>query len=72
MPKSNNLNYLIGPTFNKVNGLFLLSFEAEDDKTSFSKCYTPSVEKKDFHVLIDGKSFFDVPIKNKEKSHEAK
>ena len=46
MPKSNNLNYLIGPTFNKVNGLFLLSFEAEDDKTSFSKCYTPSVEKK--------------------------
>ena len=31
---------------------------------------TPSVEIKDFNVLIDGKSFFDVPIKNKEETYE--
>ena len=29
--KSYNLNYLIDPRFNKVNRLFVLSFENEDD-----------------------------------------
>ena len=69
--KTNNLNYLIYPTFNKVNKLLVLPFENEDDRTSFSKYYTPSVEMKDFNVLIDGKSFFDVPMKNKEETYEA-
>ena len=36
----------------------------------FFKYYTPSVEIKDFNVLIDGKRFFDVPIKNKEETLE--
>ena len=68
--KTNNLNYLIDPTFNKVNRLFVLSFENEDDRTSYSKYYTPKVEIKYVNVLIDGKSFLDVPIKNKEKTYE--
>ena len=50
--KINNLNYLIDPTFSKVNRLFVFSFENEGDRTSFSKYYTPSVEIKDFNVLI--------------------
>ena len=33
--KNNNLNYLIDPTFTNVNRLFVLSFETEDDRTSF-------------------------------------
>ena len=65
--KTNNLNYLIDPTFNKVNRLFVLSFENEEDRTSFSKYYVPKVEIKDFNVLIDGKRFFDVPVKTKKK-----
>ena len=69
--KSNNLKYLIDPTFSRVNRLFVLSFENEDDRTSFSKYYTPSVEIKDFKVLIDRKTFFDVPIKSKEETYEA-
>ena len=68
--KINILNYLIDRTFNKVNRLFVLSFENEEDKPSFSKYYTPKVEIKEFNVLIDGKSFFDVPVKNKEESYE--
>ena len=32
--KNNNLNYLIDPTFTKVNRLFVLSFENEEDKNS--------------------------------------
>ena len=51
--KTNNLNYLIDPTFNEVNRLFVLSFENEEDRTSFSKYYTPKVETKDFSLLKD-------------------
>ena len=59
--KNNNLNYLVGPTFTKVNRLFVLSFENENDRASFSKYYVPNVQIKYFNVLnvlIDGKSFF--------------
>ena len=65
--KNNNLNYLIDPTFINVNILFVLTFENEDNKTSFSKYYVPKVEIKGFNVLIDGKPFFEIPVKNKEK-----
>ena len=73
--KTNNLNYLIDPRFSKVNKLFVLSFkitedENKDDRTSFSEYYTPTVEIKDFNVLINGKSLFDVIIKNKEETYE--
>ena len=46
--KTNKLNYLIDPTFNKFNRLFVLTFENENDRTSFSKYYTTKVEIKDF------------------------
>ena len=49
-----------------VNRLFVLSFENEDDRTSFSKYYVPKVETKDFNVLTDGKPFFEIPVKNEE------
>ena len=42
--KNNNLNYLIDPTFTKVNRLFVLSFENENDKTSISRYYVPNVQ----------------------------
>ena len=41
--KNNNLNYLIDPTFTKVNRLFVLSFENENGRASFSKHYVPNV-----------------------------
>ena len=52
--------------------LFFLSFKISEDKNkadsrSFSEYYTQSVEMKHFNVSIDGKSFFDVPIKNNKK-----
>ena len=68
--KTNNLNYLIDPTFHKVNRLFALSFENEEDRTFFSRYCTRKVEIKDFNVLIDSKSFIDVPIKNKKETYE--
>ena len=63
--KNDNLNYLIYPTFTNVNRLFVLTFENEYDRTSFSKYYLPKVER-DFNLLIDGKPFFEIPLKNKE------
>ena len=72
--KTNNLNCLIDPTFNKFNRLFVLLCKNEDehinDRFSFSKFFMPNVEIKGFNVFIDGKISFDVPIKNKEESHE--
>ena len=64
--EADNLNYLIGPTFTNVNRLFVLSFQNEDDRTSFSKVLHTNVEIKDFIVLIDSKTLFGTPIKNKE------
>ena len=61
--KNNNLNYLIDPTFTKVNRQFVLSFENENNRTSFLRYYVLNVQIKDFNMLIDGKSFFDTPIK---------
>ena len=63
-------NSLIDPTFTKVNRFFVLSFQNENGRTSFSKYDTPTVEIKDFNVLIDQKIFFDTPIKNKEEAYE--
>ena len=65
-PRNNNLNYLIDPTFTNVNRLFVLSFAITnpgDNRDSFSLCYLPNVEIKDFNVLIDRKHFFDLPVK---------
>ena len=69
--KNNNLNYLIDSTFTNVNELFVLSFENENDRVSFSKYYLPKVEVKDFNALTDGRPFFEIPTKNKEKGYEA-
>ena len=41
-----------------------------DNRDSFSHYYVPNVEIKDFNVLIDGKSFFDLPVKNEEEAYE--
>ena len=52
-PATNNLNFLTDPTFNNVNRLFVLAFPNEEDRSSFSKYYTPTVEIKDYNVFID-------------------
>ena len=73
LPKNKNLNYLIDPTFTNVNRLFVLSFartNAGVNRDSFSYYYVPNVETEDFNFLIDGKSFFGLPVKNEEEIYE--
>ena len=69
-PATNNLNFLTDPTFNNVNTFFVLAFPNEEDRTSFSKYYTPSIEIKGYNVLIDLQPFYDIPIKNKEETYK--
>ena len=72
-PQNNYLNQLIDPTFTNVNRLFVLLFtrsNAGDNRDSFSYYYVPNVEIKDFNVLIDAKSFFDLPVKKGEEAYE--
>ena len=65
------VNPTFDPTFTNVNRLFVLSFENEYDRTSFSKYYLPEVEIKYFNALIDRKPVFEIPVKNKEEAYEA-
>ena len=44
--------------------------DAGDNSDSFSHYYVPNVEIKDCNVLIDGKSCFDLPVKNEEEAYE--
>ena len=72
-PQNNNLNYLIDPTFTNFNRLFVLSLSRNnntDSRYSFSNYYVPKFKVNVFNVLIDGKSFFDLSIKNDEEAYE--
>ena len=64
------LNYLINPSFQGVNRLFVLSFKNESDGTSHSTYYLPKVEIKDYNVMVDGRNLFDQPINSMNKTYE--
>ena len=64
------INYLIDSTFDNVNRLFVLAYENEEDRSSFSKYYTPSVEIKDYHILTDQQPYFELPVRNKKETYE--
>ena len=57
--RNDNLNCFIDPTFINFNRLFVLSFENENERTSYYKYHVPNVEIKDYNVLIDGKDFLN-------------
>ena len=63
---------MIDPTFKNINCLFFHSQMAKMflREFFFDKYNMSPVEIKDFNALIDNKSFFDVPIKNKREAYE--
>ena len=70
LPKATNevqnrhLDFLIDPSFQGVNRLFILLLKDDDGQESHKQYYLPTVEMKDYNVIIDGINFFDQPIKN--------
>ena len=51
----------------RLQELFLV---IKDKRDSFSHYCLPNVEIKDFNVLNDGKSLFNLPVKNEEETYE--
>ena len=51
------LDFLINPSFNGVNRLFVLSFENKNERTSHSSYYLPKIEVKDYNAKFDGRKF---------------
>ena len=70
LARNANLNHLIEPSFQDVNRLFVLAFEDDAQRTSNKRYYIPNVEIKDYNVMIDGKNFFDQPVKNDKVTYE--
>ena len=50
--------------------LFVLAFENDAQRTSNKRYYIPNVEIKDYNIMIDGKNFFDQPVKNDQVTYE--
>ena len=50
--------------------LFVLAFENDAQRTSNKRYYIPNVEIKDYNIMIDGKNFFDQPVKNDKVTYE--
>ena len=65
-----NLNHLVEPTFQGENRLFVLAFENDDDRTSDEEYYLPTVEIKDYNIVINGENFFDQAIKNNKVTYD--
>ena len=65
-----NLNHLVEPNFQGVNRLFVLAFENDDNRTSDDQYYLPTVEIKDYNIMINGENFYDQPIKNNKDTYK--
>ena len=57
-----NLNHLIEPSLQGVNRLFVLAFENDNHRSSARRYNLPTVEIKDYNIMINGENFFDQPI----------
>ena len=65
-----NLNHLVEPSFQGANRLFVLAFENDNDRTSDDQYYLPTIEIKDYNIMINVENFFDQPIKNNKTTYE--
>ena len=68
--QKSNLNDLIEPSFQDVIRLFVLACENDAQRTSNKIHYLPNIEIKDYNVMIDGRNFFDQPVKNNKLTYE--
>ena len=64
------MNHLVQLIFQGVNRLFVLAFEDDAQRTSNKRYYLSNVEIKDYNFMIDGKNFFDQPVKNNKVVYE--
>ena len=58
------LDSVINPSSQGVNRLFVLSFQNNGSRTSYTIYNLPLVEVNCYNVVIDGRNFFEQPVKN--------
>ena len=47
-----------------------MSVKDDDSRESHNQYHLPTVQIKDYNVIIDGRNFFDQPIKNDLKTYD--
>ena len=50
------LNHLVGPSFQVF---FVLPYEGDDNRTAHDSYYLPTVEIKDYNIMINSENLFD-------------
>ena len=65
------LDFSIEPSFPGGNRIFVLPFNALDNRMVHSRYYLPTAKVKYYNVMINGKNFFDQPIKSYVKTYES-
>ena len=65
-----NLSYLLEPSFQGVNRLFVLAFGDDAQRKVHSGYYIPNVVIKNYNVMINEEKFFDQPIKDNKVTYE--
>ena len=55
LARNTNLNHLVEPSFQGVNGFFVLAFENDNQRSSSKGYYLPNAELKDCNIIIDWK-----------------
>ena len=63
--------FLIDPSFQRVNRLFVLSFENEAKRTIYKQCYLPTVKIKDYNLMIGGQNVLDQPVRNNLRTYDS-
>ena len=53
-----NFNHLVEPSFQGINRIFVLAFENDDDRISDDEYYLPTVEIKNYNIVVNGENFF--------------
>ena len=63
-------DFLIYPSFQGVNRLFVLSSKEDNGRESHKQYSLPTEGIKDYNAMIDGRNVFDQPIKNDLKIYD--
>ena len=66
------LDYLIDPSFQTLNRIFVLSFEDDAVRTWHTEYVLPNVELKDYNFMINGPNFFYQLVKNEVRTYDVR
>ena len=66
------LDYLIDPSFQGVNRLFVLSILDGTIRAGNRRYFLPVLKIKDYNAVIDEKKLFDQPVKSDKRTYDIK